>query len=103
MSDITENQQALDDELDAQLLSALKDGVKVLNKDGKAVKITAPHQYFEVTRKRLSDLGMNKESQPGDNVHGLIAALAKDPKALETHDIPEFVGPMSDEEDAASA
>ena len=52
--------EQLDAELDAALLDALQHGVTVSDKEGNVLTVTAPHQYLEIARKRLADLGLTK-------------------------------------------
>ncbi len=78
-------QVELDETFDKRLLKMLKSGVKVYDaKTQKVVKIDAPHQYFEIARKRLADLGMTKEVAAGSSEDEMAQRLGfKNPEVLE--------------------
>ena len=88
----------LDETFDKRLLKMLKSGVKVYDaKTKEVVKIDAPHQYFEIARKRLSDLVMTKEVAAGSSEDEMAQRLGfNNPEVLE---MPK----MSDGPDAATA
>ena len=85
------------DALDNGLLKMLTKGVTVMNKDGRAVKIAAPHQIWEIARKRQADLGLTKEVNPESDAAKLVAELNL-PKNRNIHDMPG----VSAEPDAAT-
>lgn len=101
MTDNTKTQEELDGQMDEGLLHILKNGVDVATKDG-TVHVDAPAQYFEIARKRLKDL-RTSEAVEGDNsaASRLAAELERDPGALETHGVPEFIAEPSEEPETA--
>lgn len=97
MPDCTQTQQALSDELDKALLTAIKDGVTIVTDSGVA-QVTAGAAYMNVARQRLKDLGVTKQAQAGDVLTQLRDEIKKGGGTLEAVPLP----PLSDEPDDAT-
>lgn len=86
-------------ELDKGLLKMLKKGTTVLDpKTGKPVKIDAPHQVWEIARKRIKDLDLSGEAKKDSDQAKLAAELnAREERekkdVLEMTDVPDFDNP----------
>ena len=65
MSNHDETLEALDAELDKELLAQVKGGMIVKDDAGKAVKLSTPAAVLNVARQRLRDLGYSKKVLPG--------------------------------------
>lgn len=78
------------DGLDVCLRDMMKNGMRVLTKDGQAVVVDPSPALLNVARQRLRDCGMTKVVQKDDALSELAAELAKQGKIHDLKPIQEL-------------